>query len=150
MLAEQPSALLTLEEKGPIAPPPKLATMFQDVARTIQSWPGLVAATHWLSTDPTKVDGADFYVGKDELGHIHLNGECHVATTKPMQKALLHHDLAGRFPWDTSWSTFRMVTPEDARQGLWLFRLAYDRINGTPPDELLASIAAGPPRNALQ
>ena len=49
----------------------------QSVSAEIQSWPGIIAATHWFLYDRTQVDGADFYVGEKELGHIHLDGELH-------------------------------------------------------------------------
>src|SRR6516165_1298489 len=69
---------MKLADKGRIKPPPALKGAAQLVSQEIQSWPGIVAATHWFLYDRTQVDGADFYVGERELGHIHLDGEFHL------------------------------------------------------------------------
>ncbi len=66
---------MTLEEKGKFAPPPKMTPYPQMVSSAIQQWENVIAATHWDLYDRTKVDGSDFYVGKNELGHIHLDGQ---------------------------------------------------------------------------
>ena len=85
---------MTLSEKGPIAPPPILNGLLQGVSQTIQSWNGVVAATPWYLYLPTQVDGADFYVGEKELGHIHLDGSVHLATSMALRQVLVTRRLA--------------------------------------------------------
>src|SRR4029078_10122012 len=63
--SEAPRAM-RLESKGEIRPPPTLKGPAQSVSREIQSWPRIIAATHWFLYDRTQVDGADFYVGEKE------------------------------------------------------------------------------------
>ena len=50
------------------------------VADAVAAWPEVGATTHWRFDQPNRVDGIDFYVGSDELGHIHLNGSIYLAT----------------------------------------------------------------------
>src|SRR5258707_1086401 len=77
---------MRLETKGEIRPPPKLKGLAQSVSLEIKSWPGVIAATHWFLYDRTQVDGADFYVGEKELGHIHLDGELHLGVTAGLRR----------------------------------------------------------------
>jgi len=65
-------AILTLPRraKGPIAPPPALAGKLKAVANAVAAWPDVEATVHWRFDQPSRVDGVDFYVGSDELGHI--------------------------------------------------------------------------------
>ena len=72
---------MKLSAKGRHAPPPVLNAPFQGLSEKVQSWPGIVAATHWHFSRNGQVDGADFYRGDEELGHIHLDGEIHLATS---------------------------------------------------------------------
>ena len=72
---------MRLESKGEIRSPPKLKGPAEAVSLQIQSWRGVISATHWYLYDRTQVDGADFYVGEKELGHIHLDGELHLGLT---------------------------------------------------------------------
>ncbi len=70
---------MKLAEKGRFAPPPKLKGAFaQYVSETVAGWGGVHARTHWQFGDTRIVDGADFYVDEQELGHLHLNSEAHV------------------------------------------------------------------------
>ena len=66
----------------------------QALSVEVQSWPGVIAATHWHFNRPNEVNGADFYVGTDELGHIHLDGEVHLATSIELREALLEASAA--------------------------------------------------------
>ena len=130
---------MKLTEKGPLLPPPVLAGPGQQTAAAVQSWPGIVAATHWDLFNRTRVDGADFYVGEAELGHIHLNGEVHLATTPALGLPLLAQGLARPFPYGGGpgdWVTFPIRTAADAAHAVWLFRLNYDRLQGATPAEL--------------
>lgn len=89
---------MKLDEKGPIKPAPLLAGPGQKTAEAIQSWPAIISATHWDLFNRSRVDGADFYVNDAELGHIHLNGEVHLAATEELGTALLQRGLASRCP----------------------------------------------------
>ena len=100
-------------------------------AQEIQSWPGIVAATHWFLYDRTQVDGADFYVGERELGHIHLDGEIHLGATRTLAAMLIEHDLADPFEWGDAWVQYPICKKADVGHAVWLFRLGYDRLNGT-------------------
>ncbi|WP_210522069.1 luciferase domain-containing protein [Hymenobacter terricola] len=130
---------MKLSEKGPLLPPPVLAGPGQHTAETVQSWPGVVAATHWDLFNRTRVDGADFYVGDAELGHIHLNGDVHLPTAPALGLALLAQGLARPFPYGGEpgeWVTFPIRTAADAAHATWLFRLNYDCLHGIPLAEL--------------
>lgn len=69
---------MKLEEKGRFAPPPTLDKVAQRVSDAVAAWEGVHARTHWLLGNENEVDGADFYLGDEELGHIHLDSEAHV------------------------------------------------------------------------
>jgi Family of unknown function (DUF5519) len=120
-----------LADKGPIKPPPLLKGPAQSVSREIQSWPGIVAATHWFLHDRTQVDGADFYAGDRELGHIHLGGEIHLGLTRTLGATLIERGLAHPFEWHDAWVQYPIRTKADIAHALWLFRLGYDRLTGT-------------------
>jgi hypothetical protein len=122
---------MKLADKGPIKPPPVLKGPAQIVSLEIQSWPGIIAATHWFLLDQTQVDGADFYVGERELGHIHLDGEIHLSVTRLLAATLIEHGLADRFEWGNAWVQYPIRRKADVDHALWLFHLAYDRLTGT-------------------
>ena len=63
---------MKLEEKGKIIPPPVLSKFSEIVSQEIQTWEGIISATHWEIWNRNKANGADFYFGELELGHIHL------------------------------------------------------------------------------
>lgn len=127
---------MRLESKGEIRPPPKLKGPAQSVSREIQSWPGIIAATHWYLYDRTQVDGADFYVGEKELGHIHLDGELHLGLTMGLRRQVIEAGLAEALPWADDWIQAPISNPKEARTAQWLFRLGYDRLMGIPVPEL--------------
>ena len=126
---------MTLQEKGPIAPPPALAGPAQRVNATVQSWPDVISAAHWHLYHPGQVDGADFYVGYEELGHIHLNGEVHLPTSPALFQTLMAEGKASRFPYGNSesqqWLLFTIRTESDADYALTLFKRNYERILAT-------------------
>lgn len=132
---------MKLAEKGRYAPPPRLPVHAQTVARTLASWPGVHARTHWLLGDETEVDGADFYVGERELGHIHLDGEAHIAVPAAVRRALLAAGLAAPFHWSRAFVVHRITTPVDVALACSLFQLAYDRLHGVSSAELVARCA---------
>jgi len=123
---------MRLESKGEIRPPPKLKGAAQSVSLEIQSWPRIIAATHWYLYDRTQVDGADFYVGEKELGHIHLDGELHLCVTAGLRRRLIEAGLAEALPWADDCVQAPIASRRDARNAVWLFKLAYDRLRGTP------------------
>ena len=134
---------MRLESKGKIRPPPKLKGPAQSVSLEIQSWPGVIAATHWFLYDRTQVDGADFYVGEKELGHIHLDGELHLCLTVGLRRRLIESGLAEALPWAEDCVQAPISSRRDARNALWLFRLGYDRLTGAPISELRQRVREG-------
>jgi len=131
---------MKLQEKGRFAPPPDLPKHAQLVSKTLASWTDVHARTHWLLGDESQVDGADFYVGEEELGHLHLEGQAHVATGLVLRKALVAAALASPFRWSSKFVVQDVARAEDVEHALWLFRLAYDRVNGVPDDELVTRV----------
>ena len=113
-------------------PPPVLDAPFQDLSETVQSWPGVLAATHWHLSGNGQVDGADFYRDGEELGHIHLDGEVHLATSPAIARALIAAGAAERFPWAGAgeWATYRIRSEAGLRHAERLFRLSYDYLGG--------------------
>ena len=121
---------LPLNAKGRFAPPPILKGPASRVALEIATWPKIISATHWRLGQPGVVDGADFYVGEQELGHIHLNGEVHLATSLELRKTLLAKNQARPFPYYASWVETSIETEAEADHALWLFRVNYNRLMG--------------------
>jgi hypothetical protein len=122
---------LSLEQKGPFAPPPVLSGPCQRVAKAVASWPGVIAAAHWHLYRENSVDGADFYVGSRELGHIHLDGDVHLATDKTLHDAFLASGEAERFPYGGTYATWTLIhidTEADADKAIRLIRRNYDRL----------------------
>ncbi len=131
---------MKLAAKGRYAPPPSLPTHAQSVSESLARWPAVHARTHWFLGDEREVDGADFYVGEEELGHLHLDGEAHIAVTRALREALTGAGVAKPFRWSASFVVFRVRSAADVEHALGLFGLAYDRLRGTPEAELLARI----------
>jgi hypothetical protein len=135
---------MKLSEKGPLAPAPALPATLEPVAQAVQGWPGIITATHWDLFQVGKVaDGIDFYVGDDELGHLHLDGEAHLATSPTLAQALVTGGLARPLRWGgAGWVEFSVHTALDAMNATWLFELNYQRLRGRSEAELVAEIAA--------
>jgi Family of unknown function (DUF5519) len=131
---------MTLEEKGQIVPPPILSKHPQMVSIEIQKWKDIIAATHWHIYDNKKVDGADFYLDKQELGHIHLDGSVHLATGSALGKILIDKQLAQKFPYGAAWVVFKIETEQDIEKALFLFQLNYERLSGTPLNTLILKL----------
>jgi Family of unknown function (DUF5519) len=131
---------MKLEDKGPIVAPPVLEGWSQNASMEIQSWPNIISATHWRFGDPTQVDGADFYVGEHELGHIHLDGEIHLVVPQLLAKTLIKANHAQKFRWGADWVQFPIIDEASARHAVWLFRLSYDHLNGTSVQDLMQRI----------
>ena len=126
-MIEQALFTLPRAEKGPLAPPPVLGGDIQAVADAITAWPEVEASTHWHLHDQTRVDGIDFYVGPDELGHIHLDGSIHLATTPALGSELVAQGLGRPFPWARGWTLAR-IDRLGVGGAVALFRRNYDRL----------------------
>ena len=126
-MSEQALSTLPREAKGPLAPPPVLDGPLQAVADAIAAWPEVEATTHWRLGDHTRVDGIDFYVGRDELGHIHLDGSIHLATTPELGAKLVTEGLGRPFPWARGW-TMASISRLGVYAAVALFRRNYDRL----------------------
>ena len=136
---------MKLSDKGPIIPAPVLTGPGRKTAEVIQSWPAIISATHWDLFNRSRVDGADFYVDDAELGHIHLNGEVHLAATSGLGVALLQRGLVSSLPYGEAygdWVSFMIRTDADANHAIWLFWLNYDRLRGESLDALTERIVA--------
>jgi len=133
---------MLLAEKGRQAPPPRLEPAAQRVAEAIAQWPNVNARSHWLLGDERVVDGADFYLGDDELGHIHLDSEAHVACSLAVADRLVEAKLARRFEWSRKFVVFDIRRQSEVEHALWLFRLSYDRRSGLAEAAILARISA--------
>ena len=133
---------MKLAEKGRYAPPPELAPAAQRVARAVAKWPGVQARSHWLLGDERAVDGADFYLGEDELGHIHLDSAAHVMHTRAIADTLIKAGLGRRFEWSREVVVFEIRNQSDVAHALWLFELSYARRQGLEKADILARIEA--------
>jgi len=137
---------MKLSEKGRHAPPPVLRPRHaQALAEDLGGWAEVIARTHWLLGDESVVDGADFYVGENELGHLHLDGEAHVAVGRRLAAALVDAELARPFAYSKAFVTWPVRTAEDRAHARFLFELRYEILLGTPEAALLARVAAKKP-----
>lgn len=132
---------MKLPAKGRFQPPPVLDGPSQLASEAIAAWPDVHARTHWFLGDEQKVDGADFYVGAEELGHIHLYAEAHIVQPLPVAEALLEAKLARPFRWSRAFVVFEIKSAADVDHALWLFRLNYDSLKGAPVSELLERVS---------
>ena len=131
---------MKLEEKGKIVPPPVLSKYLEIVSKEIQQWLGIISATHWEIHDRNKPNGADFYVGEQELGHIHLDGSLHIPSTSKFSQALIKAGLAQKFPYAENWVQFNISDDKSAAQAIWLFKLHYDYLGGVDAATLMQAI----------
>ena len=102
-MIEKTQGALDRASKGPIAPPPILGGSIAAVSEIVAGWPRVVSTAHWDLHVRSRIDGIDFYVGEDELGHIHLDGSIHLATNPPLGKTLIAEGLAEAFPYGHGW-----------------------------------------------
>lgn len=118
---------MSRQAKGRVAPPPRLIPVAQAVADVVGKLPAVIAQAHWEIGSQTEVNGTDFYVGEQELGHIHLDGEAHVPIGPALAKVLIAARLARRFRWS---SEFVVVDTADRDDALWVFGLRRAQIDG--------------------
>ncbi len=126
-------------DKGRVAPPPRLGKAAQRVADEVAKLSAVTVQAHWEIGSQTKIDGSDFYVGEQELGHIHLDGEAHVPIGNALAKLLIKSKLARRFPWA---GDFVVVDTTDHETAVWLFGLRREQIAGATDAALRDQIAA--------
>lgn len=116
-------------KKGPVVEPPALSGLIATVAEVIRSWPGVVATGHWTFYKPRSIDGIDFYVGDEELGHIHLDGDLHLATSPALSAMMIAEGHALPFVYQEGW-VHEYIKRIGAPAAITLFRRNYERIAG--------------------
>lgn len=114
-------------EKGPLAPPPRLDGALRSVADAVAAWPGVEATVHWHLWDRDRVDGVDFYLQEEELGHLHLDGAIHLATSPALGKTLVDEGAARPFRYQAGWVE-EQLERLGADATIALFRRNYDAI----------------------
>jgi hypothetical protein len=134
--------MMRLSEKGRFAPPPRLTPQHaQALAERLAHWPGMQARTHWFLGDESTVDGADFYVGDDEVGHLHLDGEAHVAVGVTLRDALVKAKLAHPFVYSCAFVTWPVDSAADGEHAEWLFSLRHSVVRGGSVEAALRLVA---------
>jgi hypothetical protein len=126
---DQAQGTLPRSEKGPMAPAPHLEGNLGAVVAVVASWPGISATAHWSLFDKTLLDGADFYLGEDELGHLHLDGSIHLATSPALGKALIADGKAKPFRYQAGWVE-QHLQRIGVDAAITLFRRNYEDLRG--------------------
>jgi hypothetical protein len=97
-------------------------TTGEQIAETVQSWPGVEAAPH-------RFGGVEFRVGRRELGHLHGDRIADLPFPRRVRDELIadgrarpHHVLP-----ESGWITASIRSREEAENALSLFRMAYER-----------------------
>ena len=132
---------MKISEKGRYAPPPRLPRFAQQVSEGVGAQAKVEARTHWRLGNEEVIDGADFYLGEEELGHLHLDAEAHVAQTKAVRDALVASGLAQPFRWSPHFVTAPVESPSDVKHVMWLFDLRRRQLEGVPVSQLLKEIS---------
>jgi hypothetical protein len=132
---------MKLAAKGRFVPPPRLPANAEEVSVTLATWKGVTARTHWQLGDETVVDGADFYVGESEVGHLHLDGTAHVVAEGPIRDALVAAGLAAPFRWSDAFVVVSAKRADQIAHALWVFALRQDALCGVATEDLLVRIA---------
>ena len=124
---DEARATLPRAAKGPVAPPPVLDGALQVVVDAVSAWPGISTTVHWYLFDQSRVDGVDFYLGEEELGHLHLDGSIHLATPSGLGRALVAEGAARPFRWQPGWveAQVRRIGTDAA---IALFRRNYEHL----------------------
>lgn len=129
-MSDQALSTLPRQAKGRLAPLPALEGPLREITSVITAWPEVEATTHWALGDASRVDGVDFYVGEDELGHIHLDGSIHLASSPSLGAELVDEGLGRPFAWAWGW-TVAKVDDLGVADTVRLFRRNYDRLRPT-------------------
>jgi len=125
------SAVGTLprDQKGRLGPPPALAQPLQDVVDVVSAWPNIDTTVHWHFNDKSRVDGVDFYSMGKELGHIHLDGSIHLATSPTLGARMIEEGVAKAFPYLRGWVEENVMAIGVAAS-VALFRRNYEALQG--------------------
>ncbi len=102
-MAERALGRMARADKGPVASPPILDGPIGTVSEAISGWPGIIATAHWDLYRPSQLDGIDFYLGDEELGHIHLDGSIHLATSPSLGATMVAQGSARPFRYQRGW-----------------------------------------------
>src|SRR5215813_8236758 len=132
-MTDQALATLPREAKGRVTPPPAVTGKLKAVADAVAAWPDVEVTTHWRFDQPKRVDGIDFYVGSDELGHIHLDGSIHLATSPRLGAELVAEGLSQPFVWGRGWTT-ASIHRLGVDGSVALFRRNYDWLRANRPE----------------
>lgn len=127
-MVEHAIGILPRNAKGRLAPPPVLGGAIGKVAYAVAALPGVTATAHWHLADRGRIDGIDFYVGEKELGHIHLDGSVHLATSPALGAAMLAANEAKPFPWYRGWVQSAIRSDGDIAVVIDLFRRNHDQL----------------------
>lgn len=122
-----------------MAAPPRLDGAAQAACEEISKLPGVIVQAHWEIGSQTEVNGTDFYVGEEELGHIHLDGEAHIAVGQELAAVLIRARLARRFHWSRE---FVVVDTDDVAHAVWVFGLRRAQVDGAEHVALCERVAA--------
>ncbi len=125
--------------EGPCRSSAAVTGKAQAVADKVAAMPGVSVQAHWEIGSQTEIDGSDFYIGEEELGHIHLDGEAHIPIGTKLARKLIRAGLAEEFPWGTD---FVVADTKQVALVTWLFELRHAQIAGVTEADLLAQIAA--------
>lgn len=102
------------------------------MADAVAAWPEVETSIHWHFAARDRVDGIDFSVGSDELGHVHLDGSIHLATTPRLAAELIAEGVGQPFEWARGWTLAR-VDELGVEGSVALFRRNYDRLRPPAP-----------------
>ncbi len=130
---------MSRQSKGRVAPAPRLGPAAQLVVDAVAELPSVSVQAHWEIGSQTEVNGTDFYVGEEELGHVHLDGEAHVPLGSSLAELVITNKLARRFRWSRD---FVVVDTKDPDRALWVFGLRRAQIDGVSELELRARVMA--------
>ena len=126
-MTDEARSTLPREAKGPLAAAPRLQGDLQIVVDRVAAWPGVEASTHWHFADQGRIDGVDFYVDGEELGHLHLDGSIHLATSPKLSAELVTDRLGSPFRYARGW-TQSGVSRLGVEGAVSFFRRNYDRL----------------------
>jgi hypothetical protein len=131
------SGTMSRSEKGRIATAPNLGGNAQLVVERVALMVNVSVQAHWEIGSQTDINGTDFYVGEQELGHIHLDGEAHIPIGATIVNALVKTKIARRFRWSKE---FAVIDTTDVDATVWLFALRHSQIAGAIDEQLLTAI----------
>lgn len=123
--------------KGRVAPPPRLSPIAQTVADAVARLAGVAVQAHWEIGSQTKINGTDFYVGEEELGHIHLDGEAHIPLGRALADVVIEARLGRRFRWSRE---FVVVDTANSDVAQWVFGLRRAQIDHATHETLVDNV----------